>query len=83
MQRSLVTRRTTSQASIRPCWSTWNVLCRSRTSGLIAANPMPLAGRTKVLKTLPKTLPRAEVSAVVEAIMSAVTARPITARTVR
>ena len=42
-----------------------------RTSGLIAANPMPLAGRTKVLKTLPKTLPRGrEVSAVVEAIMS-------------
>jgi integrase/recombinase XerC len=42
-------------ATIQRCWSTWNVLCTFLyTSELIVANPMPLVGRPK----LPKTLPR-------------------------
>ena len=45
-------------ASIRRCWSTWNVLCDFLyTAELIAANPMPLVGRPKPAKTLPKALP--------------------------
>ncbi len=45
-------------ASIQRCWSTWNVLCTFLyTSELIAANPMPLVGRPKIAKTLPKGLP--------------------------
>jgi site-specific recombinase XerD len=44
-------------ASIRRCWSTWNTLCGFLyTSELIASNPMPLIGRPKVAKTLPKGL---------------------------
>src|SRR6202158_524222 len=44
-------------ASIRRCWSTWNTLCSFLyTSELIPANPMPLIGRPKVAKTLPKAL---------------------------
>ncbi|RFZ12625.1 Tyrosine recombinase XerD [Mycobacterium marinum] len=47
-------------ASIRRCWSTWNTLCSFLyTSELIPANPMPLIGRPKVAKALPKAL-RAE-----------------------
>ena len=45
-------------ATIQRCWSTWNVLCTFLyTSELIAANPMPLVGRPKIAKTLPKGLP--------------------------
>jgi site-specific recombinase XerC len=45
-------------ASIQRCWSSWNVLCTFLyTSELIAANPMPLVGRPKLAKTLPKALP--------------------------
>jgi site-specific recombinase XerC len=45
-------------ASIQRCWSTWNVLCTFLyTSELIVANPMPLVGRPKLAKTLPKALP--------------------------
>lgn len=45
-------------ASIQRCWSTWNVLCAFLfTSDLIAANPMPMVGRPKIAKTLPKSLP--------------------------
>jgi site-specific recombinase XerC len=45
-------------ASIQRCWSTWNVLCTFLyTAELIAANPMPLVGRPKLAKTLPKALP--------------------------
>ena len=45
-------------ASIQRCWSTWNVLCTFLyTAQLIAANPMPLVGRPKLAKTLPKALP--------------------------
>jgi site-specific recombinase XerC len=44
-------------ASIRRCWSTWNTLCSFLySSELIPANPMPLIGRPKVAKTLPKAL---------------------------
>ena len=45
-------------ASIQRCWSTWNVLCTFLyTAELIAANPMPMVGRPKLAKTLPKALP--------------------------
>ncbi|WP_122526547.1 tyrosine-type recombinase/integrase [Mycobacterium persicum] len=48
---------THAAASIRRCWSNWNTLCDFLYSGdLIAANPMPLIGRPKVAKTLPKGL---------------------------
>nr|WP_240163912.1 tyrosine-type recombinase/integrase [Mycolicibacterium sphagni] len=49
--------RTHAAASIRRCWSNWNTLCDFLYSGdLLAANPMPLIGRPKVAKTLPKGL---------------------------
>ncbi|MFA5607137.1 MAG: tyrosine-type recombinase/integrase [Leucobacter sp.] len=57
-------------ASIRRCWSTWNVLCTFLyTNESLAANPMLLVGRPKLKKPLPKALPRAAV----EALLSAVT----------
>jgi integrase len=44
-------------ASIRRCWSNWNTLCDFLYAGeLITGNPMPLIGRPKVAKTLPKGL---------------------------
>jgi site-specific recombinase XerC len=44
-------------ASIRRCWSNWNTLCDCLyTREVITANPMPLIGRPKVAKTLPKGL---------------------------
>lgn len=44
-------------ASIRRCWSNWNTLCDFLYTGeLITGNPMPLIGRPKVAKTLPKGL---------------------------
>jgi len=44
-------------ASIRRCWSTWNTLCSFLyTAELIQSNPMPLIGRLKVPKSLPKGL---------------------------
>lgn len=57
-------------ASIRRCWSTWNVLCTFlHTNELLAANPMQLVGRPKLKKPLPEALPRTAV----EALLSAVT----------
>lgn len=54
-------------ASIRRCWSTWNVLCTFLfTSELIHANPMPLIGRPKLAKSLPKALPPSSVEALVK-----------------
>ena len=51
-------------ASIRRCWSTWNMLCAFLyTAELIPANPMPLLGRPKPAKTLPKALPQPAVAA--------------------
>ena len=54
-------------ASSRRCWSTWNVLCTYLYTGEeLAANPMPLVGRPKVEKSLPKALPRPAAEALVE-----------------
>ena len=65
-------------ASIRRCWSTWNVLCTFLyTNELLAANPMQLVGRPKLKKPLPKALPRTGV----EALLSAVTQESDTRRT--
>lgn len=45
-----------SAASIRRCWSTWNTLCTYLyTAELISDNPMPVVGRPKVPKSLPKS----------------------------
>jgi site-specific recombinase XerC len=56
-------------ASIRRCWSTWNVLCDSLyTAELIPANPMPFVARPKAAKTLPRSLPQPAVTALLEAI---------------
>jgi integrase/recombinase XerC len=54
-------------ASIRRCWSTWNVLCTFLYTGdQLAANPMQLVGRPKLAKSLPKALPRTAVEALLE-----------------
>lgn len=56
-------------ASIRRCWSTWNVLCTFLyTNELLAANPMQLVGRPKLKKPLPKALPRPAVEALLSAV---------------
>lgn len=56
-------------ASIQRCWSTWNTLCTFLyTSQRLTANPMPLVGRPKAKKTLPKALPTASVEALVAGI---------------
>jgi integrase/recombinase XerC len=56
-------------ASIQRCWSTWNVLCTFLyTAELIAANPMPMVGRPKLAKTLPKALPADSVAALLGAL---------------
>jgi len=58
-------------ATIQRCWSTWNVLCTFLyTSELIAANPMPLVGRPKLPKTLPKALPTESVTSLLAALSS-------------
>jgi integrase/recombinase XerC len=57
-------------ASIRRCWSTWNVLCTFLyTSEQLAANPMQLVGRPKLAKPLPKALPRPAVEALLETVV--------------
>jgi integrase/recombinase XerC len=56
-------------ASIRRCWSTWNVLCTFLYTGeQLAANPMQLVGRPKLAKSLPKALPRTAVEALLETV---------------
>ena len=56
-------------ASIQRCWSTWNVLCTFLyTAELIASNPMPMVGRPKLAKTLPKALPADSVAALLAAL---------------
>lgn len=58
-------------ASIRRCWSTWNVLCEFLYTGeLIAANPMSFVGRPKADKTLPRSLPQPAVGALLDAVDS-------------
>ena len=61
--------RTHEAASIRRCWSTWNVLCTFLfTAELIPANPMPMIGRPKQPKALPKSLPAESVTALLAAV---------------
>jgi integrase/recombinase XerC len=56
-------------ASIRRCWSTWNVLCTFLYTGeVLAANRMQLVGRPKLAKPLPKALPRTAVEALLETV---------------
>ena len=56
-------------ASIQRCWSTWNVLCTYLfTAELIASNPMPMVGRPKLAKTLPKALAADAVAALLTAL---------------
>jgi site-specific recombinase XerC len=56
-------------ASIRRCWSTWNVLCTFLYTGeRLAANPMQLVGRPKLARALPKALPRTAVEALLETV---------------
>jgi site-specific recombinase XerC len=56
-------------ASIRRCWSTWNVLCTFLYTGeQLAANPMQLVGRPKLGKALPKALPRSAVETLLETV---------------
>ena len=56
-------------ASIRRCWSNWNTLCDFLYTGeLITANPMPLIGRPKVAKTLPKGLGAETISALLRVL---------------
>lgn len=56
-------------ASIRRCWSTWNVLCTFLyTTEQLDANPMSFVGRPKLAKTLPKALPRAAVNTLLDAV---------------
>ena len=63
--------RTHEAASIQRCCSTWNVLCTYLyTSELIRANPMPLVGRPKLAKTLPKALPTDSVTALLATLNS-------------
>lgn len=65
-------------ASIRRCWSTWNMLCTFLyTNELLAANPMQLVARPKLKRPMPKALPRTAV----EALLSAVTQESDTRRT--
>lgn len=47
-------------ASIRRCWSSWDVLCTFLYTGgeQRAANAMQLVGRSKLAKALPEVLPR-------------------------
>lgn len=57
-------------ASIRRCWSSWNVLCTFLYTGeQLAANPMQLVGRPKPAKALPKALPRTAVEALLETVV--------------
>lgn len=57
-------------ASIRRCWSTWNVLCTFLYTGeKLAANPMQLVGRPKLAKSLPRALPRSAVEALLETVV--------------
>lgn len=48
---------THESATIRRCWSTWNTLCTFlQTSERLHFNPMPLVGRPRMPKPLPKGL---------------------------
>jgi integrase/recombinase XerC len=56
-------------ASIRRCWSTWNMMCTFLFTGeLLEANPMSLVERPKLARPLPKALPRFAVEALLETV---------------
>jgi integrase/recombinase XerC len=56
-------------ASIRRCWSSWNVLCTFLyTSEQLTANPMQLVGRPKLARPLPKALPRTSVEVLLDTV---------------
>ena len=56
-------------ASIRRCWSSWNVLCTFLyTSEVIGSNPMPAVKQPRPGKTLPKSLGADAVTALVAAL---------------
>lgn len=56
-------------ASLRRCWSTWNVLCTFLyTDERLAANPMQLVGRPKLARSLPKALPRSAIEILLETL---------------
>jgi site-specific recombinase XerC len=58
-------------ATIRRCWSTWNTLCSFlQTSELLQSNPMPLVGRPKLPKPLPKGFGAETVAGLLAAIDS-------------
>lgn len=62
---------TREPATIRRCWSTWNTLCAFlHTSERLQSNPMPLVGRPKMPKPLPKGLGAATVAGLLAAIDS-------------
>jgi len=57
-------------ASIRRCWSTWNVLCTFLyTSEQLDATPMQLVGRPKLARPLPKALPCTAVQALLATVV--------------
>lgn len=57
--------------TIRRCWSTWNTLCAFlHTSEILHSNPMPLVGRPKLPKPLPKGFGAATVAGLLAAIDS-------------
>ncbi len=56
-------------ASIRRCWSTWNVLCEFfYTAELILANPMAFVGKPRAAKMLPRSLPQRAAGALLDAV---------------
>ena len=56
-------------ASIRRCWSSWNVLCTFLYTGeAIGSNPMPAVKQPRPGKTLPKSLGADAVTALVAAL---------------
>jgi integrase/recombinase XerC len=56
-------------ASIRRCWSSWNVLCTFLyTSEQLTVNPMQLVGRPKLARPLPKALPRTSVEVLLDTV---------------
>jgi integrase/recombinase XerC len=56
-------------ASIRRCWSSWNVLCTFLyTSEQLTANPMQLVGRPKLARPLPRALPRTSVQVLLDTV---------------
>jgi site-specific recombinase XerD len=66
---------THSAATIRRCWSTWNTLCTFLyTAEVIDGNPMPVIGRPKVPKSLPKSYSTNTVTEVLAAVADVPTA---------